>query len=97
MDEPQPERDPVSGTPASDDPAGEAVEHLRTAAHELIGAFRGFLDIAEELVDDPKAGEAVVDTVNSLADAARRGARSAIRDAGQSSSGDRYENIDLSD
>jgi hypothetical protein len=49
--------------------AGEAVEHLQTAARELIAAARAFLDVAEEVVEDPKAGEALLDT---LGDVARR-------------------------
>ena len=86
-------------TPGPDSPADgrttATVEHLRAAAHEMIGALRGFLDIAEELVDDPKAGEAVVETVTALADAARRGTRSAMRDAVGDNASDRYESIDL--
>ena len=86
---------------ASGDRTGEAVEHLRAAAHEMIGALRGMLDVAEELVDDPKAGEAVVETVTALADAARRGTRAAIRDATGADDGrspsERYERIDLDD
>jgi hypothetical protein len=87
----------VGPEPASAGPSGtqatEAVDHLRAAAHELIGAVRGFLDVAEELVDDPKAGEALVDTVASFAQAARRGASSVGRD----DPGDDYEHIDLGD
>jgi hypothetical protein len=92
-----PDADFEEPTATVDDRTGEAVEHLRAAAHEMIGAFRGFLDVAEELVDDPKAGEAVVETVTALADAARRGTRSAMRDAAAGSSGADYERIDLDD
>ena len=53
----------------AEDRAGEAVAHLQTAARELIAAARAFLDVAEEVVDDPKAGEAVL---GGLADLARR-------------------------
>ena len=53
----------------ADGRAGEGVAHLQTAARELIAAFRAFLDVAEELVEDPKAGEALVET---LGDVARR-------------------------
>ena len=96
MDEPQ--AGPESGSDGpSEEQATDAVDHLRAAAHELIGAVRGFLDIAEELVDDPKATDAIVDTVTTLAEAARRGARSAIRDAGAAGPDDRYEHIDLDD
>jgi hypothetical protein len=89
---------PGSGRPnGADEVATEAVDHLRAAAHELIGAVRGFLDVAEELVDDPNAGQAVVDTVTTLAEAARRGARSVVRDAGRARPDDAYEHIDLAD
>ena len=53
----------------TDDRRGEAVEHLQNAARELIAAARAFLDVAEELVDDPEAGGALL---QSLGDAARR-------------------------
>lgn len=96
MDEPQSDTGPAPTDPSGEQ-ASEAVDHLRAAAHELIGAVRGFLDIAEELVDDPKAGEAVVETVTTLAEAARKGARSALGDTDPAGSGDRYEHIDLGD
>jgi len=54
--------------------AGEALEHLQAAAHELIAAARAFLDVAEEVVEDPKAGEAVLDTLGGLARWLRPGA-----------------------
>ena len=54
---------------AAEDRTGEAVAHLQSAARELIAAVRAFLDVAEEVVDDPKAGEALLDT---LGDVARR-------------------------
>jgi hypothetical protein len=54
---------------ADEDRAGEAVAHLQTAAREVIAAFRAFLDVAEEVVEDPKAGEALLET---LGDVARR-------------------------
>jgi hypothetical protein len=76
---------------------GEAIDHLRTAAHELIGAFRGFLDVAEELVDDPQAGEAVIEAVTSLADAARRGARSVTGTGSGEADAEAYQPIDLED
>ena len=96
MDEPQAGSDDGSADPVSEGET-DPVEHLRAAAHELIGAMRGFLDIAEELVDDPKAREAVVDTVAGFAEAARQGARSAVRDMGDHGSDDEYEHIDLDD
>lgn len=51
------------------DRTGEAVAHLQAAARELIAAARAFLDLAEEVVEDPKAGEALLE---SLGDVARR-------------------------
>ena len=92
MDEPQTESEAASGAPGSGVET-DPVDHLRAAAHELISAMRGFLDIAEELVDDPKARDAVVDTVASFADAAR----SAARDAVDTRPDDEYEHIDLGD
>jgi hypothetical protein len=52
-----------------DDRAGEAMAHLQRAAREMIAAARVLLDVAEELVDDPKAGEALL---GSLGDVTRR-------------------------
>ncbi|HYF44717.1 MAG TPA: hypothetical protein VD926_00810 [Acidimicrobiales bacterium] len=52
----------------AEDRAGEAVAHLQTAGRELIAAARAFLDVVEEVVEDPKAGEAVL---GGLADLAR--------------------------
>ena len=54
---------------ADDDRASEAMAHLQTAAREMIAAARAFLDVAEELVEDPKSGEALLGT---LGDVARR-------------------------
>jgi hypothetical protein len=58
----------------------KGVEHLQVAAREMIAAARAFLDVVEELVNDPdKVGE-VVDAVSTVAstvtDAARRTAGS---------------------
>lgn len=91
--------DQTDGSPDGgvEERAGEAVDHLRTAAHELIGAFRGFLDVAEELVDDPKAGEAVIEAFTSWADAARRGARTVAGQDPAGSGGEGYQSIDLDD
>ena len=54
---------------AEDDRASAAMAHLQTAAREMIAAARAFLDVAEELVEDPKSGEALLGT---LGDVARR-------------------------
>jgi hypothetical protein len=52
---------------AREDRAGEAVAHLQTAAREMIAAVRAFLDVAEKVVDDPKAGEALLDSLGEVA------------------------------
>ena len=41
--------------------------HLQTAAREMIAAVRAFLDVAEEVVEDPKAGEALLDSLGEVA------------------------------
>lgn len=51
------------------DRTGDGVAHLQAAAREMIAAARAFLDVAEEVVEDPKAGEALLE---SLGDVARR-------------------------
>ncbi len=43
-----------------DDRASEAIAHLQAAAREMIAAARAFLDVAEEVVEDPKSGEALL-------------------------------------
>jgi hypothetical protein len=58
--------------------AHEVVEHLQTAALEIIEAVRAFLDVAEELVKDP--GE-VAAMASTLAHAAGRGAPAATGEA----------------
>lgn len=61
--------------------ADEAMAHLQTAAKEMIHAARAFLDIAEELVTDPKTSDTVLKVFDSLADAAGR-TRARDRDDG---------------
>ncbi len=45
----------------------EGVDHLRSAARETISAMRALLDLAEGLVDDPQAAEALVGAIGSFA------------------------------
>ena len=52
------------------------MEHLQTAAREVIQATRIFLDAAEELVDDPKAVQGLVGTLAAVAAAAAARLRS---------------------
>jgi hypothetical protein len=48
-----------------EDRAGDAVHHLQRAMLELIGAARSTLDLVEDVVNDPAALAAVVETVVS--------------------------------
>jgi hypothetical protein len=55
-------------TPNPSDRAREGLEHLQTAARELIAAARAALDVAEGLIDDP---EVVSTMVGRLAERTR--------------------------
>ena len=55
-----------------DDRASEGLSHLQAAAREAIAAARAFLDVAEELVKDPKTSETVLKVFDTVADAATR-------------------------
>lgn len=50
--------------------AREGVDHLQTAALEVIAAVRAFLDVAEEVVRDPSGVTTVVQTMASAGRAA---------------------------
>jgi hypothetical protein len=41
------------------DAARESLEHLQTAAHELLRAARSLLDAAEAVIDEPNAMESI--------------------------------------
>jgi hypothetical protein len=51
----------------SNDQAVDGLAHLQAAAKEMIAAARSFLDVAETLVDDPKAVQALGGAVTTLA------------------------------
>lgn len=58
---------------AGDDPRVQAgVEHLKRAAHEAIAASRALLDVAEDLVDDPRALGGVLELLGGLGGLAGR-------------------------
>ena len=59
----------------SDDPAKSGLEHLQSAALELIAAARSFLDVAVELVREPVASAAVVRAAAGVAAAVLGGAQ----------------------
>ena len=43
------------------------LDHLQQAAREMIAASRALLDVAEELVEDPKAASGIIDLLGSVA------------------------------
>jgi hypothetical protein len=65
---------------------GDGVPHLQAAGREMIAAARAFLDVAEEVLEDPKAGEALLE---SLGDVARR----VVPRDGAASDGDGVQHI----
>jgi hypothetical protein len=58
--------DAAPGGEGAPDRAQEGLAHLQAAARELIAASRAFLDVVEDLVDDPGSGEAVLDALGDL-------------------------------
>jgi hypothetical protein len=114
QDEPQPEEQ-VNGEPeegpedaaASDVDASmaEGVEHLQSAAREMIAAARTFLDVVEEVVGDNAAVASVAEALGSFGQVVSRAAsRAANADGaeGPPEQGDegaarsRVQHIDLS-
>lgn len=71
------------GEGPGEDRAAEGLAHLQAAARELIQAARAVLDVAEGLVEDPRAVTAVADAVGSIVKtAAGAGRRAAGLDDG---------------
>ena len=60
------------GGPASDDVVGRGIEALQAAAAEAISAARAVLDVAEELLTDPRTAAAVSNVIGSMARGAAR-------------------------
>ena len=69
----------------SNDLAQDGLAHLQAAAKEMIAAARSFLDVAETLVQDPKAVQALGGAVTMLA---KMAATTLMNPAGGSSDGD---------
>lgn len=63
--------DPTSWAPDDDPRVQAGLDHLQRAAREMIAASRALLDVAEELVEDPRAAAGIVDLLGSVAN--RRG------------------------
>src|SRR3954451_10665548 len=51
----------------------DGVMHLQRAAHESIAAVRALLDVAEELVADPRTLNTILSSLGSLADLTKSG------------------------
>lgn len=67
----------------SSDPRVDAgIGHLQTAAMELIGAARAFLDVVEDLVSDDDKVHDMVAAVGAVAEQAARGVEHSGLDAG---------------
>ena len=60
--------EPTDGAGPTEGPgaAKESVEHLRSAARELIAAARSALDAAEEFVDDPETVASLTDVAETV-------------------------------
>jgi hypothetical protein len=54
------------------DRARDGIQHLQTAAREMIHAARALLDVAEDVIDDPAAIATLVGALGAVGDAARR-------------------------
>ena len=64
---------PTGGWSAEADPRVQAgLDHLQRAAREVITASRALLDVAEELVEDPKAAAGLADLLGSVGTMAAR-------------------------
>lgn len=72
----------------NDERADEGLEHLQTAAEELIAAARAFLDVAEEVVTDPKTADSLLGLLDSVTTLATRGRSGRASGAGRSDEGD---------
>lgn len=48
------------------DPAREGLEHLQSAAHEMIAAARSMLDAVEEVLDDPRAAASMASAFGTM-------------------------------
>jgi hypothetical protein len=59
----------------NDDRMAQGVDHLQTAAREMIEAARAFLDVVEDFVGDQDRMASVADAISAVA----RGAKSAVR------------------
>jgi hypothetical protein len=75
-----------------DDVVAKGVEALQSAAQEMIAAARAMLDVADELVRDPRAAGTVVEAMSSFA--RRQANRAASSPPGRPGGGDDDEDGD---
>ena len=66
----------------ADDPLGRGIESMQAAAAEAIAAARAMLDVAEELLTDPRTASAVSNMLSSLARRDNRPVRDDTDDEG---------------
>jgi hypothetical protein len=67
------------------DAARDSLEHLQTAAHELLRAARSLLDAAEAVIDEPKALESIGDAFATVVRLVGAGAAVVTRDGSAAS------------
>ena len=77
------------------DGLSDGVQHLQTAAKEMIRATRSLLDAAEGLVEDPAALQGLLGTLGSLA-SPRRAGSAPTRASGDDPDDGRVQPITLS-
>jgi len=71
-----------------DERLGDGVEHLQTAAREMIAAARSFLDVVEDVVGDHAAVSSLAEALGSFSHlVTRAGARARDTAAGAASGG----------
>jgi hypothetical protein len=99
--------DPYDAGPDVDATVAEGVEHLQSAAREMIAAARTFLDVVEEVVGDNSALASVAEALGSFGQVVSRAANRAAGDDGadgsaapdqgdEGSARSRVQHIDLS-
>lgn len=78
----------ATGTAEPPGAAHESVEHLRSAARELIAAARSALDAAEEFVDNPETAASLTDVAETVTAFVRSVVPTRRGSPGQGGSGD---------
>ncbi len=89
MTDPTPPEDGAEGEDAAQAPPRPPLplDQLQAAGRELIGAMRALLDVADDLLSDPRTADAVESALSSLERAASRAAVTGRRAATNWSAG----------